>query len=81
MCGWWRAPSPAEAGVATASLRYWPAGRAARVAADKQSFHRLGGARLLAESGRLAAALASYPSFQGLAYHQYGSLKELLEGR
>ncbi|MDP2957045.1 MAG: hypothetical protein Q8N53_11545 [Longimicrobiales bacterium] len=71
----------AEAGLAPASLRHWPAGRAARVAADKQSFHRLGGPRLLAESGRLVAALASYPAFRGLAYHHYGSLKELLERR
>jgi hypothetical protein len=71
----------AEAGVPAASLRHWPAGRAARVAADKQSFHRLGSARHLAESGRLAAALASHPAFLGLAYHHYGSLRELLERR
>lgn len=61
-------------------ILYWPAGRPARVPADKQSFHALGAERLKAETDTLSRALSASPAFAGLAYHDYVSLKALLEG-
>lgn len=61
-------------------LRYWPAGHPVRVLGAKQSFHDLGPARMQAETDSLATMLAAYPAFAGLAFHDYVSLKKLLEG-
>lgn len=65
-------------GIDPAAVRHWPAGRATPVPADKQSFRHLGSERMRRETAREAAALAAYPAFLGLAYHNYESLKALL---
>ena len=69
----------AGAGKDLATVRHWPAGRPALVPADKQSFRGLGSDRMRRETAREAAALARYPAFLGLAYHNYESLRLLLE--
>lgn len=59
-------------------LRYWPAGRPIRVAADKQSFHDHGAQRMREVTGEVVRRLVSSPAFAGLAYHDYRGLRELL---
>lgn len=64
-----------------ASLRHWPAGRPARVAADMQSFYHLGAEQMSEVTDQIVRHLTGSPAFVGLAYHEYRTLKELLERR
>lgn len=59
-------------------LRYWPAGRPARVAADLQSFFALGRELMERVTGQVVRDLSSRPAFLGLAFHDYVGLRELL---
>ncbi len=59
-------------------LRHWPAGRPIRVAADMQSFHNLGADRMREVTGEIVRHFIGRPSFAGLAYHEYRTLRELL---
>lgn len=63
------------------SLRYWSAGRPARVAGDKQSFARLGKEAFETETRQIRAHLGKHPAYLGLALHDYLGLKALLGGR
>lgn len=62
-------------------LRHWPAGRPTRIRGDMQSFHSLGADRMDAVTNEIVRHLTSSPSFVGLAYHEYRTLKELVERR
>ncbi len=62
-------------------LRHWPAGRPARIEADMQSFYHLGAERMDEVTEEIVRHLASSPAFVGLAYHEYRTLKELVERR
>lgn len=71
-----------ELGARTAdavSLRYWPAGRPIRVAADAQSFYNLGRDAMRNVTGEILRYLADEPAFAGLAFHDYRGLYDLLE--
>lgn len=64
----------------TPRLRYWFAGRPSRVAADKQSFFRLGRESMERATAEIRRTLAESPAFLGLAFHDYVGLRRLLEG-
>lgn len=61
------------------AFRHWPAGRPTRVPADKQSFAGPGAEAMRRAVARLVAAVGDHPSFGGVAYHHYESLRRLLE--
>ncbi len=63
------------------SLRYWPAGRPIRVAADAQSFHNLGPDAMRSVTNEIIRYLSGEPAFAGLAFHDYMGLRELLQRR
>ncbi len=67
-----------RAGGDPAHLLYWPVRAVTRVPGTKLSFHDLGAARLSSAADTLRARLESLPAFAGLAYHDYGSLRDLL---
>ena len=59
-------------------LRYWPAGRPARVGADLQSFFALGREPMERVTGQVVRDLSGRQAFLGLAFHDYLGLRELL---
>mgnify|MGYP007059394630 FL=1 len=61
-------------------LRHWPAGRPTRVAADLQSFHALGEARMRSVADDIVRRLADRPAFAGIAIHDLEGLSRLREG-
>jgi hypothetical protein len=68
----------AEAGALPEQVVHWRADPPAHIAAERQSFQRLGWERLRTEADRIARALRGSPAFAGVAYHHYGSLLKLL---
>jgi hypothetical protein len=60
------------------SLRHWPAGRAARVSADAQSFHNLGRDRMREVTSEVLQYFGVRPAFVGFAFHDYRGLRELI---
>ncbi len=59
-------------------LRHWPAGRAARVPGDLQSFFALGREPMERVTGEVTRSFSSHPAFLGLAFHDYLGLRALL---
>lgn len=62
-------------------LRHWAAGRPSRIAADALTFYDLGAEKMREVTDEIVRYLATSPAFVGLAYHEYRTMRELLEGR
>lgn len=62
-------------------LRHWAAGRPSRIAADGLTFFELGAEKMHEVTSQIVRYLAPSPAFVGLAYHEYRTMRQLLEER
>ena len=70
-----------SSGAEMTSLLSWAAGAPIHIAADSQSYFRLGADRMETEVGLMLTELTGHPAFLGMAYHHYESLRALEQAR